>query len=124
MGKIIISPVKNFAGTVTIPARLTLPQVGAWEAATAEQTELIQKLIQDKVELYSTYEVDKIFVPVLCELVEKWELKDLATGEPIDEKLSLDTFPATPRKAAHELVDWLTSEVRKVFLGETEIPNV
>ena len=123
MSKVILSPLKNFPGTVTIPARLTLPQVGIWEAATTEQTELIQKLIKDKVELYSTYEVDKIFVPALCDLVEKWELKDLATGEPIGEKLTLDTFPATPRKAAHELVDWLTSEIRKVFLGETEIPN-
>lgn len=115
MSKTITSPIAEFAGTVVIPSRLTLPQVMAWETATDEQTAFLEKLADG--ERYKTSQVDHLFLPVICELAQEWHI------EGVPDKPTPETFPMTPRRAAHEFIVWLGTEIRKVYTGEIEVPN-
>jgi hypothetical protein len=60
---------------------------------------------------------DKQAIPAVIACVEKWELKDFP------EQPTVETFPWSPRKDSHELIDWLMGEIRKIYQGELEIPN-
>ena len=117
MSKTIASTIAAFAGEVVIPSRLTMPQVMAWEAATNEQAEFIQKLTEEKRERFTFSEIDRIFTPILCELVEEWHI------EGVPDKPTPDTFPGSPRLASHQLIEWIGGEIRKVYIGEIDIPN-
>lgn len=126
MGKKIESPVKYFPGSVTLHDPLTMPMVLAFEQAlddTAKEVEpsaFISKALDEKKEkqlMTWTSVQDKNFLPVVLLCVEKWELANFP------EKVTADTFPASPRGASHELLNWLVTEIDRVYTGEAQVPN-
>jgi len=110
MSKVITSPSKRWTGTVTISDPLLLPQVEAIESAMEIRPE------GDKV--YITV-IDKPRLPAIFACVEKWELQNFA----ISVTPTIEEFPMSPRVESHKLIDWLWSEIRNVYLGESQVPN-
>ena len=110
MSKKISSPVQRWAGTVTIADPLTIPQAQLIEAGMTMPENGADGRVWLSV-------IDNMQLPAVFGCVEKWELDNM----PAD--LTLDNFPASPRKDSHDLVDWLFTEIRKVYFGELVIPN-
>jgi hypothetical protein len=108
MSKTITSPVKEFPGTIKLPARLTMPQALAFEQSIAEAQALMES------ENVSQTKYDAIMLDAICQIVEEWSLDDLG-------QLAPDTFPATPRKASAELVSWIYGEIAGLY--SPEVPN-
>ena len=111
MSKVITSPIKRWAGSVTLSDPLTLPQVELFEAGLE-----IPASVSEDGRVYFTV-LDKPQLPAILACVEKWELANLP------DPVTLETFPMSPRKASHELIAWLFGEIRKIYLGELDIPN-
>jgi hypothetical protein len=111
VSKIIPSPIKRFPGSVTIADPLTLPQVEAIEAGL----ELPKDTDGDGRVFFTV--LDKNQLPAVLACVEKWELQNFP------DPLTADNFPFSPRKDSHDLIVWLFGEIRKVYLGELDIPN-
>ena len=101
---------KTYNGSVRIFDRLTLSQVESIEAAIYD----VPEVNDGKVKLTS---LDKPRIPALLACVEKWELSNFP------EDLSIETFPLSPRRETHNLIDRIFSEIAKVYNGEQEIPN-
>ena len=110
MSKVIISPIERYKGSVVIADPLTIPQAQAVEAGmTKPETDAEGKVFLSVI--------DGLQLPAIIACVEKWELSNLP------ENITADNFPASPRKDSHKLIDWLYSEIQKVYFGELEIPN-
>lgn len=107
MSKVITSPIKRWAGTVTIADPLTIPQAQLIEAGL-KQPEGHEG--ESRIWL-SVIDAEKL--PAVLGCVEKWEL----------ENFTHDPFPASPRADSHKLIDWVFSELFKVYIGEAEVPN-
>lgn len=60
--------------------------------------------------------MDEKMLPALFGCITEWNLEGL-------ENLKLETFPASPRKASHELINFLFLELMKIYKGELETPN-
>ena len=101
----ITSPSARFPGVVVLHDPLSYPQVVALEEAVQQAREA------------DGAAADLALLPGLLVCVAEVRL------EGIPAKPTPDTWPATPRKAAAELLRWLTSEIMTVYVGETEIPN-
>ena len=108
--KVITTPIEKFAGTLTISDPLTLPQAQAIEQGLTMPQEGADGRVWLSV-------IDGNQLPAIFACVEKWELTN------IHPEVTIETFPASPRVASHKLVEWIFSELRKVYLGEAEIPN-
>lgn len=122
MSKIITSPVKKWAGTVTLSDPLTIPQVILWQEcvdAAQKYTEEIGTNSEDGVKKMTAPQLlifrSKI-TPGICECVEQWNLEGL--GQVIS-----NTFPASPKIAAADLFVWLVNEITDLFKDADEIPN-
>jgi hypothetical protein len=106
MSKQITSPSTRWPGTVMIADPLTIPQAQLIEAGLkqpdAKEGERVWLSIIDAGKL-----------PAILGCVEKWEL----------ENFTPDPFPASPRGDSHKLIDWLFSELLKVYFGEAIVPN-
>lgn len=61
--------------------------------------------------------IDKWHFPAILACVEKWDIKGLP------DPVSFETIPLSPRAESHKFIDWLWLEIRKVYLGEVEVPN-
>ena len=107
---IITSQSKAYPGTVTIYDRLTLPQVELVEAALSD----MPPITEGKVALTA---LDKPRLPALLACVEKWDLK----GFP--DNVTVENFPLTPRRQAHDLIMQIFVEIAKVYNGELDVPN-
>ena len=107
MSKTITSPVEQFPGTVRLPNHLTMPQVLVLEQAIRDGSALSESP-------FTQSEYDSLLVPAVCECVEEWNLDDF-------EQLSADTFPFTPRIASAELINWLFSEIMKLY--QPDVPE-
>ena len=110
MSKKITSPVKQWAGSVTIADPLTLPQAQAIEAAMegidfeGKEQQVVITLLDEKKQ------------PAIMLCVEKWELDNF--------NLCPDgTPPASPRLESHKLREWLFFELAQVYFGELIVPN-
>ena len=103
---------QRWAGTVTIADPLTLPQ-----AAVIEDSISDYEPIKGNVKIVNLRIIDEKQLPVIFACVEKWELANFP------ESVTLETFPASPRAASHNLVSWIFQEIIKVYFGEAEIPN-
>jgi hypothetical protein len=112
MPKVITSPLPRWQGSVTLSDPLTLPQVELIEAAFEQQPKFAP---EDDSRKYLT-EFDKPQIPAILACVEKWELTDFPLP-------TVDTFPMSPRKATHDLIAWIFGELRRIYIGELEIPN-
>ena len=94
MGRVVTSPVKRWAGTVTLQEPLTFPAYIAWSDAVRSAAEHRDDYLRYTAAL----------LPGILACVEKWELQGF----------SPDPFPATPRKSSDQLVAWLVREIRVV----------
>lgn len=124
MGKIITSPIKRFAGTVTLADPLTYPQLIAWEdcidRARAHEPEPDAQDSEKSlryVDIARRPRLSQIMLPGIIACVEKWEL----AGFP--ENVTEETFPSTPRISAGLLLVWLIDEINKLYDETGEIPN-
>ena len=106
MSKTITSPVKEFPGTVKLPDRLTMPQALVFEQSIADAQSLGENATQTKF--------DNVMLTAICQIVEKFELDGFGD-------LSLETFPATPRKDSAELIAWIYGEILKLY--NPDVPN-
>lgn len=61
--------------------------------------------------------IDKPRLPALIACVESWQLTSFPNP------VTVDGFPLTPRKEAHNLIETIFDAIREVYNGETEIPN-
>ena len=104
------SPVEKFPGVVELSEPFTMPQALAWERAIREMASLED---EDKTIL----EFDNLILPVIFEMVEKWNIEGLP------ENVTPETFPATPRTASAELIGWLVKEIGIIYKGEELDPN-
>lgn len=107
--KILSSPSKRWHGSVTISDPMTLPQVMAIEEVfgSPEGKGRVMKSV-----------IDRKLLPAILACVEHWNLENFP------EAVTVETFPATPRAESSALIRWLWNELYKVYIGETEIPNV
>lgn len=108
MSKIITSPVKRWAGTVTLADPLTFPQYQAWQTAARAAGLVLQN------ENATPSMMDERLVPGVLACVERWELQ----GFPAP--VTVENFPATPRKASAQLVAWLVREISALVKGDEE----
>jgi len=144
VSKVIISPIERYKGSVTIADPLTIPQAQAVEAGfeldsefvmearraflrsvkengenvkeTSDlKTNLITAILAEKKNPFFS-ESDKMQSPAILVCVEKWNLENFSLTN--DGQL-----PASPRKDTHKLIEWIYSEIRKVYFGELDIPN-
>jgi len=106
------SPVKKFPGHVILPEFLTLPQVRLFEDAL--DLDDLETKANGKVWMSVIAEKR---LPVIFACVDEWHI------EGVPENPELDTFPMTPIVPAGQLVDWLFSEINKVWIGEIESPK-
>ncbi len=116
MSKTITSPIARWQGTVTLSEPLTLPQAEAIEQAQSSLQEKIKELVEKKITEFYFLELDKLKAGAINACLEKWSLDNFAP-------LADNTVPFSPRKASHELIDWLFNEVIKIYTGESEVPN-
>jgi hypothetical protein len=105
---------KTYKGTVTIFDRLYFAQVDTIENALANTREAFEKSSDAKV-LYTV--LDKHKIPALIACVEKWEINDFP------ETVTPETFPLTPRRETHEIINQIFDAIQTVYNGEIEIPN-
>jgi hypothetical protein len=98
MPSILSSPVKKHPGTVTLKP-LVLPLFFKWQDSFLgqEQTNSTRRLMN--------------YVPVICDCVEKWELK----GFPAE--VTSENWPAEDIKSKMEVVTWLIGELSDRFFG-------
>jgi len=100
----------KWEGSVEIADPLNIEQA----QAIADSLDLPQKNADGT---YYTIALDAKKIPAILACVEKWNLK----GFP--ETVNIKTYPASPRKAAHALANLIHSELVKVYVGDTEVPN-
>lgn len=110
MSKVVISPIERFTGSVIIADPLTIPQAQAVEVGMDKpQTDAEGKAFLSAF--------DNLQLPGIFACVEKWELSNMP------ENVTLANFPASPRKATHDLINWLYKEILSVYFGEILVPN-
>lgn len=107
------SPVAKFPGTVVLPEYLTMPQVLAFETALGKLT---ADLPEDGQRVWLSIG-DRQMLSAVLPVVTEWRI----TGVP--ESPTAETFPFTPRKASHDLIQWLFNLIRDIWIGEDQIPN-
>lgn len=112
MSRIITSPVKRWPGTVVLSDPLTFPQFEAW----AHAIEAAQAYVLEHNNLAKQSAYDALLLPGLCACVVESKLSGL-------DRLTPDSFPATPRKSSAELIAWLTREINALMAEAEEIPN-
>ena len=127
----IESPVKRWPGTITLPEYLTIPQAMAWEDALEKARDLLpevefelkedgsidaSKLLPEHLEylnISNSVKYANEVLPGIKECVLEWNLKDF---DP-------ENFPATPRQSRLELMNWLMTEITKLYKEADEVPN-
>jgi hypothetical protein len=109
MSKVIVSPVKKWAGSVTLSDPLTVPQAMAFE----ESLDLARA--EENKDL-SRAKIASLLLPGICACVEKWELEGLGIVTP-------ENYPASPKLSSAMLLSWLVGEISKLYKEADEIPN-
>jgi hypothetical protein len=41
----------------------------------------------------------------------------------LPDPVTFEAIPLTPRPESHAFIDWIFSEIKKIYLGELQIPN-
>jgi hypothetical protein len=104
--------VPGFEGEVEIDDHLNYPQLAAYERGMISA----QKVIETN-DSAGFAELRLCVVPGLIACVKAWRLKG------VPERVSLETFPSTPKKEAGDLYLWLLGVVRKKIDGEDSGPK-
>jgi hypothetical protein len=98
--KRIESPVKKFPGAVEFHDPLPYLTVLKFERVAREAKK--------------DADAGEIFIPVILEAVEKWDLQNFP------EQPTLEAFPGTPRAAIHQLIAWLLNEMTAIYKGSAD----
>jgi hypothetical protein len=118
MSQVKESPVKRFAGSVTIPDYLNLPQLMTWREAFAKAQAMRKDAegndISEKLSLIEFYHA---LLPGILACVEKWDIPLLV------QPVTVDNFPASPVKSACDLVSWLIKIINPLLEEADDIPN-
>ena len=122
--KKVISPSKRWTGHVLLHDPFNLDMVFAIEEAQDRATELepskfLQKVGEAGVSVGTTWssKSDALLIPAFLKCVAEWHLENFP------ENPTVENFPASPRRDARILIDWLWDEINVIYVGETEIPN-
>lgn len=105
------SPVAKFPGEVVLPDSLTFSQFAKWRDAVLSAHEILQN---DNSNFGAS---DAAVIPGILAVVEEWRIANLP------KPLTVDNFPATPRRASNALVAWLVKIVSELVNEEEEIPK-
>lgn len=116
---IIVSSSTHWKGTVTLADYFNHEQVTLIEDAFSLPEEL-----KDQAELFKSV-MDKKKVAAILKCVTEWHIVSAEDKKipPFPNPPTADTFPFTPRPASSKFIEWLFSEVRKIYFGELQIPN-
>jgi len=106
MSKRVESPVEKFPGYVVLPDPLSLPLALDYE-----------EMLSGIGKLESPTQVDGHVVAFLVRHVEEWHID----GVPVEP--TLETFPASPRRASAQLIAWIVNELTKIYTGDRPDPN-
>ena len=122
--KRIESPSKRWPGHVLLHDPLNIEMVFAIEDVQDKATELepskfLQKASEQGANIGVTWSsrTDSIIIPAILKCVAEWHLENFPA------ELKAENFPASPRKDARILIDWLWDEINKIYIGEVEVPN-
>ena len=107
MPKTITSPVEKFPGTVTISDPMRIDQAQAVERALHG----IRELRESKVGLSTDY--DAFVIPAILANIED------STIPGVDK----DFVPASPRAASSEMINWLFTQILRVWNGSGEVQD-
>lgn len=102
-------------GYVILPDALNYPQLLAWHDAIDEMADVQDDLTWTAAA--ANPRTAQYIVKALCSIVREWHL----TGLP--ERVSVESFPATPRVQSALLVAWLGSVLGAMFNGSQETPE-
>ena len=107
MSKQLTSPVPEYPGHVTIPARFTAPQY------------LLYKQTSEAIrETSGNYDALALAaLPGVIGLVEEWAIDGL------DARPTLENFPVTPIVPAISFLLFIWGEINKVVMPTVEVPN-
>lgn len=108
---IITSPVKKFPGTVEIYNQLTLPQVELIE----ECFDNLPSMKEGGVVALTSLDKPRLAAILAC--VKEWKLENYPVPT------SMETFTLSPRRATHQLIDYIFNHILLVYNGEIDIPN-
>ena len=107
MSKILVSPIADFPGTITLPDRLTLHQVSAWERVVS----LSQRMPPGDAQRW------EVTLPALAEIVVDWDI-DGVSKDPTPEN-----FNYYPYAEACLFTRWVREEVSKLNMREKIVPK-
>ena len=106
--------IHQWTGYVILPDALNYPQLLTWEDARQElETLKVETWGEGAANPHGTNHI----VPALCALVREWHLSGLP------ERLTIDTFPATPRTQSTLLIVWLVGLIASLYAGSEETPE-
>ena len=108
MSRIITSPVQEFPGTVTISEPVLYPQYLQYRRLMVEsdQAHTDGRFVDQEIAAWGAL--------VAC--IETFDVPGFESNDPTQ-------FPASPRRAVIDLLQFIVGEVRKVIVGEEHIPN-
>lgn len=123
MSKRIDSKVKRFPGYVILSDPLTIPQTMAFEDAMSaaqegarERGDLITIDEKERVNTLSPHYLHDVLAGVIpC--IEEWHIEGL------QEIVTPDTFPGTPKIASAQLISWLIGEISGLYSEAEQVPN-
>ena len=126
MSKIIPCPVKHFAGTITLPDFVNYEVLAEWQRAARLSMSLFEDSAPDEngnthlVVKKTSVDADfrALRIPPILLWVEAWDLQNMPA------KPNMRTFPATPKRAAGALYDWLVKLISdEIDAEDADIPN-
>ena len=123
MGKVIQSPSKRYPGSITLSYPLTFPQYATWRRTLDEmpdppETEGEEAAGWRIFDLAADPDKAVLMLPVIFEIVEKWELQNMP------EPLTVETFPSTPPASVYRLLLRILAEINGIISedDDAEIP--
>jgi hypothetical protein len=102
----------RWPGWVELPAALNYPQLVIWQDAVDAMLTLGDDLTWNAAA--SNPRTAQHLVKALCALVTEWHLENLP------ERVSVESFPATPRVQSALLVAWLSGLLGELFTEADE----
>src|SRR5687767_3844181 len=134
----LTSPVKRFPGTVIVPDYLTPEQVFAIEDCqfnardyfkenTTETERLITNAKGEEVKAiesnsrFSWLRFRSHYIPAIVLCVKEWHLENFSLNG--HGGASYETFPMTPAEDVSDLLEWVFSELVKIYNGASNVPN-
>lgn len=103
---------KTYNGSVNVLDAFTLSQVELIETAVFD----MPKVQDGKVRLT---DIDRPRIPAILACVDAWEI----VGVGFPENVTIETFPLSPRRETHNLIEKIFAQIEKVYNGELDIPN-